>query len=345
MPVLSVVIPTLNEAQTLPILLAQLEAQQEIKLEIIVADGGSKDNTLTNIKSANVLCLTSESGRAKQMNAGAKIASGEYLLFLHADSELHDPRLLNEALQFIRSQDDVNIAGHFALSFKHENQNHNWAFRYLEEKTLTNRRYSINGDQGLLIAKQFFRSLGGFDEAMGFMEDQQIAEAIFAEGRWLLLPGQLVTSGRRFETEGFHRRYILMSLIMGLYWTGAKQFFQRANKVYAQQAETQALQLWPYFRCIWQMLIYDFGWWGSIKQWYLVGRYIRQNSWQLFFFFDVAFRHRLGPGRYPYTKFHDRYFYPMTNNAICNTAVMIIAFVWFMFVLGPYFYLSDKARQ
>ena len=177
------------------------------------------------------------------------------------------------------------------------------------------------------------------------MEDQVIAARIFSEGEWLLLPGKLATSGRRFEREGFHRRYILMSLMMGLYWTGAHEFFNRAKAVYPDQNKTQRLLLWPFFRTIWQMLIRDFGWRRSAVQWYKVGSYVRRNSWQLFFFFDVLLRGQLGPDTYPFTRFHDRVFFPLTNNVLCNVLITPVVFIWTMFVLGPVFYCLDHGSD
>jgi rSAM/selenodomain-associated transferase 2 len=340
---LSVIIPTINEVDKLPILLASLNRQKNINLDVLVVDGGSTDATTSVAEKMGARTIRSDKGRARQLNTGAAQAACENLLFLHADSIIDNENFLQQALEAFKTEteDTYAVAGHFPLKFSHQPGKHHLAFRYLEEKTATNRPYTINGDQGLLIRRDFFVQLGGYDESLPMMEDQAIAAKIFSNGRWVVLPGILQTSGRRFETEGFHRRYLLMSLMMGLYWTGAHQFFQRAKNSYVDQGDAEQLKLWPFFRCIWQMLIQDFGWKRSFIQWYRVGRYVRQNSWQLFFFFDVALRAKLGQGAYPYTRFHDRLVSPVTDNILFNVLVTPMVFIWYMIVLGPAFFLID----
>ena len=75
--------------------------------------------------------------------------------------------------------------------------------------------FRTNGDQGFLMCRSYFKELGGFNTDLPFLEDQDLAERIRSDGRWVTLPGVLQTSARRFETEGFHRRYILMAIMMG----------------------------------------------------------------------------------------------------------------------------------
>lgn len=345
-PDLSIIIPSLNEAKSLPRLLAQLKGQRGLDIEIIVSDGGSSDGTQALAQAAGVLLVEASRGRAQQMNAGFRLATADSLLFLHSDSEIQDPLFLFVAFKDwvdeIEEAGAENIAGHFQLKFIRDSEGQDWAFRYPEEKSATNRLHTINGDQGLLIKRSYFQNLGGFNEDMGYFEDQIIADQIFRTGRWILLPGQLLTSGRRFEAEGFHRRYILMSLMVGLYWTGVHQFFVKAKGIYREQSEASRLQMWPFFRAIWDIMKADLGGWGSVKAWYRVGRYVRQNSWQMFFFFDVAFRPQLGKGRYPFLKFHDKVFWPLTNHRLGDALNAVFCFTWFMLILGPYFYWVDK---
>ncbi len=344
-PLLSIIIPNLNEAGSLPRLIRQLQAQEGVQLDIIVADGGSTDTSAAQAESLGARVLRCERGRAKQLNAGVAAATGEDLLVLHADSVINDTRLIINAWQAwqqaLANETQNNIAGHFSLTFERDGKGNQWAFRYISEKSATNRPQTVNGDQGLLIQKIFLQELGGFDDSMPFFEDQRIGYRIYQEGRWLLLPGKLHTSGRRFETEGFHRRYILLSLIMGLYWTNTHEFFARARNIYVNQDETQKLRLWPFFRAIWAMLIKDLGWWKSAVQWYRVGRYVRENSWQLFFALDVGMRKRLGEGQYPFTQFHDKYIHPIVNNVVVNLIITALVFIWYMLVLGPVFFILD----
>ena len=342
---LTVLIPCLNESESLPDLLEDLNAQRGIALQVLVCDGGSTDGSQALAREKGATVIEASRGRAKQMNLGFQSAQSENCFFLHADSRLKNPDLLRKALSSlekkIQAAPNTVVAGHFGLKFIQETDDNNWAFRWLEEKTRTNRLHSINGDQGLLITRTDFQKLGQYDESMNFLEDQKIAAKIFDEGEWVLLPGELWTSGRRFETEGFHRRYILMSLIMGLYWTGTHEFFVRARDVYKNQDDTSELMLAPFAKAIWDMHRFDLGFWGSIKTWFKVGHYVRTNSWQLFFFFDVAFRNLLGEGRYPFTWFHDKIFWPITNNRLCDAINTFLTVVWFMGVLGPYFVVTE----
>lgn len=344
-PLLSVIIPTLNEADHLPLLLAELALQKDITLEVIVADGGSTDKTVTIAAVFNAACVTAERGRGRQMNLAARNASGDYLLFLHADSRIDHESLLGEAIRSLRDASDKegrdDVAGHFRLRFIRATAANSCAYRYAEEKTAFNRVNTTNGDQGLLLSKEYFNSVGGFDESLPYLEDQRIAEKIRSRGRLITLPGYIKTSARRFETEGFHRRYILMSMMMGLYSTGIDAFFVRAARVYPLQQDTGKLLLAPFFSIIRQMMRDDWGVWGTVRTFYRLGRYIRQNSWQMFYFIDVLARPVLGPERYPLLRFHDTVFGPLTDFRLFDAITGLFCFIWFMGVLAPFFWLRD----
>lgn len=344
-PFLSIIIPTLNEADTLPLLLADLTNQQNISFEIIIADGGSEDATRQFADSSGARFVTAKRGRGAQMNGASATARGQYLLFLHADSRLDDPRLLVNAVGRLEDEGDERIAGHFPLRFIRTQQRNSLAYRFAEEKTAFNRVNTTNGDQGLLLSAGFFRSLGGFDESLPFLEDQRIAEKIRSQGKWLTLPGYLKTSARRFETEGFHRRYILMSMMMGLFSIGEESFFRQAPGIYRTQQETGRLLLSPFFALLWRMMRAEWGFLGTVRTFYRLGRYIRQNSWQLFFFCDVLLRPLLGKGRYPLLRFHDRFFAPCTDFAVCNSLVGVACFLWFMGVLALVFGVIDRRER
>jgi rSAM/selenodomain-associated transferase 2 len=340
---LSIIIPTLNEAGHLPALLGDLKKQQNISIEIIVGDGGSSDATRSVAAASGAHFVSARRGRGAQMNAAAGRASGDYFLFLHADSSIDDPCLLSNAVRALsfelRGHD--RIAGHFCLRFMRTTKWNAMAYRYAEEKSAFNRVNTTNGDQGLLLTKEFFRHLGGFDESMPFLEDQRIAEKIRSQGKWITLPGYLNTSARRFEAEGFHRRYILMSMMMGLHSVGEEEFFARAPEVYRVQKDTGKLLLSPFFCLIWRMMCDNWGLGGTLRIFYLLGRYIRQNSWQMFFFIDVWLRSLLGVGRYPFLSFHDRVFGPCTNFKVFDALTSLICFIWFMGILAPFFWIMD----
>ncbi len=344
---LSVIIPTLNEAEHLPMLLADLARQQNISLEIIIGDGGSSDATGAVAAKFSALFVIAPRGRGAQMNAAAAVASGKYLLFLHADSTLDDPLLLSNAVYAIMAEpeEECRRAGHFPLRFTRISARNALAYRYAEEKTAFNRINTTNGDQGLLLRAVFFHSLGGFDERLPFLEDQRIAEKIRAEGEWITLPGHLETSARRFEKEGFHRRYILMSMMMGLHSAGVDEFLACAPGVYRTQQDTGRLLLSPFFALIRQMMREKWRVGGTIRVFYLLGRYIRQNSWQMFYFFDIWSRPLLGAGRYPFLRFHDRVFAPCTDFRFFDALAGLLCFVWFMGVLAPYFQFVESKKQ
>lgn len=344
---LSVIIPTLNEADQLPGLLGDLNTQLNVTLEIIIGDGGSVDATTSVAKAFGALVIPVAPGRGTQMNAAAARASGDYFLFLHADSRIDDRCLLSNAVIALESHllKHDRVAGHFCLRFMRTTHQNRLAFRYAEEKTAFNRADTTNGDQGLLIPKVFFKHLGGFDESLPFLEDQRIAGKIRLQGEWITLPGHLYTSARRFETEGFHRRYILMSMIMGLHSVGAEDFFERAPGLYKTQQETGRLLLFPFFELIWRMIWHEWGVTGTIGIFYLLGRYVRQNSWQMFYFVDVVLRPFLGNGRYPLLNVHDRVFAPCINFRVCDAVTGAASFIWFMTILTPYFWLTDQCAE
>jgi glycosyltransferase involved in cell wall biosynthesis len=169
---LSVIIPTLNEAENLPALLEDLKQQENINLEIIVGDGGSTDATRLIAESCGTTFVSSKRGRGAQMNAAALKASGKYYLFMHADSRVDDVNLFSNALQALSAAqlEQSLIAGHFRLRFIRGTSRNAFAYRYAEEKTAFNRVNTTNGDQGLLISREFFELLSGFDESMPFLE-------------------------------------------------------------------------------------------------------------------------------------------------------------------------------
>lgn len=340
---LSIIIPTLNEAEHLSALLDDVKLQENFHIEVIVGDGGSSDTTKLVAEESGAIFVSAERGRGVQMNAAVGRASGEYLLFLHADSRIDNRNLLSNAIHAltVECQSKPYVAGHFRLQFIRSAKCNGMAYRYVEGKTAFNRVNTTNGDQGMLIPREFFIRLGGFDESLPFLEDQRIAEKIRQQGEWITLPGYLKTSARRFEAEGFHRRYILMSMMMGLHSVGIDEFFNRAQGVYKTQQNTGKLFLSPFFGLIWRMMREDWRFWGSVRTFYLLGRYIRSNSWQLFYFMDVWFRPATGAAQYPLLKIHDRIIAPCTNFSVFNALTGLLCFLWFMGVLAPYFWIID----
>lgn len=335
---LSIVIPTLNEAGTLPALLGDLLKQQNIECEIFIADGGSTDETLAIAAEQNLTVIGSAVGRGRQMNATVDRASGECLLFLHADSRLVEPDLLSKALAHLRTEDrgKHRTAGHFPLRFDRQGYRHETAFRYMETKSGFNRRHCQNGDQGLLLHRDFFMTLGGFDETLPFFEDFRIAERIHETGQWITLPGTLTTSARRFETEGLRARFLLMGLIVTAEQSDIPEFVQQAPEIYEAQDATGHLLLTPYFRTFANIVRHRGlrGTWQGLRN---IGRLSRLHWWQCFFFFDNLFNWQSRP----VLRFYDRFVYPVTANPIGDLFSACLAWVVGMWVLRPYFRLRE----
>lgn len=297
-PLLSIIIPTLNEVEALPLLLADIRAQRDVHLEVIVGDGGSSDGTEEAALAGGATFIRARRGRGAQMNEAARLARGVYLLFLHADSRLEHSRLLADALQALREALWVapRVAGHFPLRFQRSTSNNNLAFRYIEAKTHLNRPHTTNGDQGLLLSRQWFEQMGGFDERLPFLEDQRIAEQIRKQGCFITLPGLLITSARRFETEGFSRRYLSMGLIMVAFCCGLDDFFTRLPGLYRHHHQCGRLLLAPILMGFWATVFAGRDPVVFAQRIETIGRFLAGNGWQIFLFADVCLHH-LGRGR------------------------------------------------
>lgn len=284
---LSVIIPCLNEAESLPQLLEALHSQSDICLQIIVADGGSADNSTAIAERAGATVVSSPAGRGRQMNQAVAMASSPWLLFLHADNQLTHTQQLRAALDCMQAaqQQQAQVAGHFALRFiDRPTQQKRW--RILEHKTTLQLPLTINGDQGLLIHRDYFEQLGQFDTTHHFLEDQKLAAKIQQTGRWQLLPHRLQTSARRFQTEGFHQRYWLMTLIMLAWSTGLSRFLNRDNQVYANQSDAKPLTLSAHIqRFLGASNALPLG--QQLRLYWSISDLCRSNLYQLFLWIDA----------------------------------------------------------
>ena len=212
---LSIIIPALNEADNIPALLASLQPLRQRGAEIVVVDGGSSDNTVTLAHDGADQVITSDPGRARQMNAGAAAATGEILCFLHADSMLPDGAdgLIINGLS--RSQHswgrfDVRITGsHPMLSVIARLMN--WRSRVTGIAT---------GDQGMFVTRSLFEAAGRFPE-IALMEDIALSRALKIYGRPLCIAHQLTTSGRRWEKHGVWSTILTMWRLRLAYRLGA----------------------------------------------------------------------------------------------------------------------------
>ena len=193
----SVVIPTLNEAAHIAKLIAWLRTERAD--EIIVADGGSQDGTVTLAQAADKV-VEGLPGRARQMNAGATQATGDVLLFLHADCTLEAGALA--AAKAALAKRSV-IAGCFTMRVEAPGL----LFRCIDWCASARVRFTglVYGDQGLFLRRVDFERLGGFPPVQ-FMEDVLISQKLRRQGRIQLLSHAIFVSPRRWQKMGVVRQ-------------------------------------------------------------------------------------------------------------------------------------------
>ena len=209
-PDISVIIPVLNDAESLDLALGS--TQDYTGVECIVVDGGSSDESVEVAQSRGVKVLHSLPGRARQMNAGAEVAEGRFLLFLHADTRL--PEGFDGHVRQILTGSGV-AAGAFQLQIDAPSARlrliekaANWRSRYLQMPY---------GDQAIFLGKEMFREMGGFPD-LPIMEDFQLIRRLQGEGRIVIAPAAVVTSARRWEKLGALRTTLINQLmILGFY--------------------------------------------------------------------------------------------------------------------------------
>ena len=194
----SIIIPVLHEAPGINDLIGHLrELEAAETSELIVVDGSTAGDTLEAIADGDVCRLSSPPGRAKQMNAGAAVAAGDILIFLHADTYLPAAALpmVDQVMQ-----EAMYMGGAFDLAIS----SRRWIYRLIAAgASLRSRLTRIPyGDQAIFLRKNVFRRLGGYPE-IPIMEDVAIMRRIRKSGgRIYIIPRCVVTSPRRWEQEG-----------------------------------------------------------------------------------------------------------------------------------------------
>jgi len=214
-PKLSIVIPTLDEAAGI---VAQLQLLQPLRArghEVIVVDGGSRDGTAGLARPLADRVLDAPRGRAVQMNAGARLATGDILLFLHADTRLPE-RADTLVFDALAGPDggwgrfDVRICGQHPLLPV-----------VAAAMNLRSRLTGIaTGDQAIFVRRTLFEALGGFPE-IALMEDIALSRSLRARSRPVCLRSRVFTSGRRWEKHGVLRTIFTMWRLRLAYFLGA----------------------------------------------------------------------------------------------------------------------------
>jgi len=214
---LSVVIPSLDAAAELPRCLAALDEgrAQGLVGEVVIADGGSSDETAVLARAAGAKCIIGPKGRGRQLRQGAAAAGSEWLMFLHADTVLAEG-WAEEARAFIADPANAERAAVFRFALDDAAA----ASRRLERLVALRCRWLglAYGDQGLLISRAFYRRLGGFRD-LPLMEDVELARRI-GRRRLHLLQTPAITSAVRYRRSGYLARGTRNLLCLTLYSLG-----------------------------------------------------------------------------------------------------------------------------
>lgn len=209
---ISIIIPTLNESQNIKATLASTQISTNV--EVIVVDGGSEDNTVEIVESSGVKVITGHKNRARQMNVGAKNATGDILLFLHADTLLpaNFDIMIRDALQ-----QPSTVAGAFALRINAPDiglRLVEWGVKWRSK--LFKMPY---GDQAIFITKEKFYQLGGFPE-LAIMEDFELIRNLKSTGKITFISVPVITSPRRWLKKGIWQTTLINQIVIIAYFIG-----------------------------------------------------------------------------------------------------------------------------
>lgn len=220
---ISIIIPALNEEQTIQETLQRLQPMRQRGVEVILVDGGSRDRTaVIAAPLIDQLIESDRAGRAIQMNCGARAASGALLWFLHADTLVPEEgeRILLWALrQHPWGRFNVRLSGRNPLLRVVEwMMNHRSCWSGI-----------ATGDQAIFLPRTLFERVGGFPE-IPLMEDIALSKRLKRIGRPFCVAGRVITSSRRWEERGIIRTILLMWGVRLGYWVGISP--QRLSRIY-----------------------------------------------------------------------------------------------------------------
>lgn len=224
-PLLSIIIPTLNEGRSIGATLEAIAHLRGGRFEIIVADGGSDDETLAIARRFGALVTLSERGRGVQMHSGARAARGQAIWFLHADTLVPTDgasRIMEEL-----ALDSGVVGGNFGIRFDGERR----AARFLSWLYPQLRRLGLcYGDSAIFVRASVYREMGGF-KPLPLFEDLDLMRRLKKRGRLVHLSSAVVTSSRRFEGRSFTLTFIRWAILQALYWAGVNPHL--LNRIYA----------------------------------------------------------------------------------------------------------------
>lgn len=205
---ISIIIPILNEVDAIHRLLLHIKnsISETIDYEIIVVDGGSTDGSQKEVlKHAKINFISSEKGRARQLNAGAQVATGTILYFLHCDS--YPPN--NFDVFILEEIKKGNLAGCFRMKFDFKHP----VLVVSQWFTRVNHISCRGGDQSLFITKNLFKKIGGYDEKYSIYEDNEICKRLYQNKQFTIIPNFIVTSARRYRENGVWRLQYYFTVI------------------------------------------------------------------------------------------------------------------------------------
>lgn len=209
---ISIIIPVLNEAENLESVINGIPKTENI--EMIIVDGGSQDKTVEIAQGLGVKVIVTQRGRSLQMNAGAKIATGEILLFLHGDTQL--PTEFEKDVRKIWVNSNI-IAGAFQLKIDDFNR----SLRIIEKTVFWRSKYlqMPYGDQAIFVKASTFWEVGGFPE-QPIMEDFELIRRLNRLGKIEILSSSVITSGRRWQRLGVFKTTLINQFVVIGYYLG-----------------------------------------------------------------------------------------------------------------------------
>lgn len=214
---ISVIIPTLNEAAIIGDQIRSIQSKVgDPEMEIIVADAHSDDDTARVAADAGAkVVLVEKCCRARQMNAGAELATGDILYFVHADLTIPDS-FVDDILDAVK---EGRQYGCYQVKFDRVNKGLDFNSRLSGLQGI----FFRGGDQTLYITKKFFQKIGGFDNEVVIMEDYEILLRARKFQRINILPGKVIISGRKMEQNNYFKTNLTNVLVFCLFFLGASQ--------------------------------------------------------------------------------------------------------------------------
>lgn len=206
---ISIVVPVYNEEKSIVLLIDYLQKVTTVTHEIIVVDGGSKDNTVNLVKNKKVSLVDSSRGRARQMNEGAKIAKGNVIYFLHSDTF---PPIGYDKL-IVQSVQQGYWSGCFRLRFDFQHP----VLKFYQWFSRFNFQVCRGGDRSLFVKKSTFFDIGGYNK-LKIMEDYDIVDRLLKVGHFKIIKSHVTTSARKYRKYGLIRLQLVYAYIHYLYW-------------------------------------------------------------------------------------------------------------------------------